>query len=95
MIQKLRLNLGCGDDLIPGYINIDARPQVRPDLIWNLRRPLPYPDESVSEIKAYDILEHLTLKEQENSLREMYRLLSVNGRIQIRIPNPDDIISRF
>jgi len=95
MNQKLRLNLGCGDDLIPGYINIDARPQVHPDQIWDLRRPLPYPDESVSEIKAFDILEHLTLKDQENSLREMYRLLSVNGRIQIRIPNPDDIISRF
>ena len=54
----LRLHIGCGDDIKPGYINID---EYSPKA--NLQVPLQnisYPENSVERIEGYMILEHLS-----------------------------------
>src|SRR6516162_1537826 len=54
----LKLNLGCGDKRIPGYINVDKFSN--PDLKHDLETfPWPWPDDSVSEILLIHVLEHL------------------------------------
>jgi len=44
MPDKLRLNLGCGRDYRPGFTNIDVRPDVGADLVYDITSPLPFPD---------------------------------------------------
>jgi len=91
----LKLNLGCGQDKRAGWINIDALASLQPDLVHDLRLPLPYDNDSVTEILAQDILEHFTKEEVNFVIGEIARVLKINGVLTIRVPNVDDILTRF
>jgi len=90
-----KLNLGSGGDYRPGYINIDAMPNTGADIVADITQPLPFKDASCGEVVAQDILEHLTLSQQESVLKEIFRVLAPGGKLHVRIPNIDDIITRF
>jgi predicted SAM-dependent methyltransferase len=71
----LRLHIGCGERLLPGWVNADrvARvPGVRVDLDLTA---LPYSDGSVEEILAEHVLEHLSFAEEALAWPEMARVL--------------------
>jgi len=87
----MKLNLGCGNDKRHGYINIDCRLEVNPDLLWNLEIPLPFPDNSVEEILAKDIIEHFSFRKVEEILRDWYRVLKPGGKIYIQCPDLEAI----
>lgn len=88
----MRLNLGCGDDIrakSEGWVNHDIRghsPGV--DVAWDLNTfPWPWPDNSVQEIAAVSVLEHLN-KTLIESLGECWRILRSGGHIKIKFPIP-------
>lgn len=91
----LKLNLGCGLDHRPDFINIDTRADVGADRILDITKPLPFSSNSVETIVAQDILEHLTVQQQDSLLSEISRVLQPHGHLYVRIPNIDDIINRF
>lgn len=95
MNKLLKLNLGCGTDKRKGYINIDADPKVKPDLVHNLTQKLPYPQNFVSEIIMQDVLEHLTKEEAVLLLKECGRVLISSGKITIRVPDIPAILKKF
>lgn len=91
----LKLNLGCGTDHRKGWVNIDAVAEVKPDLIHDLHKPLPFPDRSTQHVLAQDILEHFTKEDVQRVIAEIARVLEVGGTVEVRVPNIDDIIVRF
>jgi predicted SAM-dependent methyltransferase len=93
--KLLKLNLGCGTDYRSGWVNIDAVAEVKPDLVHDLHKPLPFPDSSVDQILAQDILEHFTKEDVQKLIAEISRVLDVHGKLEVRVPNIDDIITRF
>jgi predicted SAM-dependent methyltransferase len=42
-----------------GFVNIDIREAVKPDLVCDISQGLPFDNDSVDEVRAWDILEHL------------------------------------
>lgn len=82
---KLRLNVGAGDDRRPGYLSIDLRTDVS-DVVASVDA-LPFPDRSVAEILAMDILEHVPASRTQHLLGEWRRVLSPNGVLRCRVPN--------
>ena len=85
----LRLNLGCGDKILPGYVNVDVafdRGGRRPDLVSDLHR-LPLPDGCAEEILAVHVVEHFWRWEVVDVLREWVRLLKPGGRMILECPN--------
>ena len=88
----IRLNLGCGGDKRQGYINIDVRADVQPDMVWDLEvTPLPFPDNCAEEIIAKDVIEHISWRRVEPLLRDLYRILMPGGRIYIQVPDLEAI----
>ncbi len=95
MKKNLKLNLGCGYDYRPGWINIDAVAKTHPDLVHDLNRPLPFETGSVTKVVAQDILEHFTYEDVDLVIGEIARVLRTRGQLHIRVPNTDRIISQF
>lgn len=85
---RVRLNLGCGDKLLPGYVNVDvaARKGVQPDLVSDLRA-LALPRDHAHEILAVHVIEHFHLWEATALLEEWLRVLAPGGRLVLECPN--------
>ncbi len=92
----MKLNLGCGLNKKPGFINVDIHGD--PDLAWDLERfPWPWPDNSADEIWMIHVLEHLG-RDYPTFIRiiqELYRVAKPDGAIKIAVPHPrhDDFIN--
>lgn len=83
--MAILLNLGCGTDLQQGYDNIDIRDL--PGVIKADVRNLPYKPESVDEIRAIDIYEHIPFRESQTLLNHWVSLLKPGGVLIIQSPS--------
>lgn len=80
-----RLNLGCGTDIRPGFVNLDSADLLGVDVVHDLRElPLPFADEAFVEVVCQDVLEHL---DYAPLLEEVHRVLRPGGRVVIRSPH--------
>lgn len=87
----LRLNIGSGGKKLPaekGWVNIDNEPQFNPDKLMDITKPWDYADDSVDEIFASHILEHLYTPEFFHVIKEMYRVCKNGAKIGIILPHP-------
>lgn len=89
MGKSLKLNLGSGLRPQPGCVNIDNRPEVNPDIILDITTGLPFPDNSVDRVFAYDILEHIPIGKTVPLIEEIYRVLKPNGVLEHFTPSTD------
>lgn len=96
--QLIKLHLGCGDVYKKGWVNIDGvsyGDNVKIDLIYDLRNPLPFPDNSVDYIFNEHFLEHLSVEESRKSLKDFMRVLKPNGVMRIAMPDLDIIMKAY
>ena len=75
----LNLNIGCGYAHADGFINIDNRPEVNPDLVCDVLNGLPYDDSTVDSIMAHDFLEHIPIGKTIAVMDEIWRVLKPGG----------------
>jgi predicted SAM-dependent methyltransferase len=85
-----RLHIGCGQQSIPGWINIDNQGLPGVDQVLDVRRGLPF--RGVTAIYAEHFLEHLSLDEGLAFLRECRRVLGADGTLRLSTPNLDWVI---
>jgi predicted SAM-dependent methyltransferase len=83
----MRLHIGCGQEAIPGWINIDNRQLPGVDRVLDVRQGLPY--QNASAIYAEHFLEHLALEDGLAFLRECRRALAPGGILRLSTPNLD------
>ena len=89
MDDAIRLNLGCGYRKKSGFINIDNRAVVEPDLCCDVTGGLPFDDNSVDEVVAQDFLEHIPIGKVVPLIEEIYRVLKPNGKFISLTPSTD------
>lgn len=86
-----RLNIMCGFNLMPGWVNIDPflkeHPNPTPIKILNMDpRRLDFPDNSVDEIYSVS-LEHIPHTETLAVLVEWYRVLKPGSHLEVLVPD--------
>ncbi|MFX0106324.1 MAG: methyltransferase domain-containing protein [Candidatus Hodarchaeota archaeon] len=80
-----KLNLGCGNDIKKGWINLDVYSGPGIDIVHNLNDlPLPFSDEEFELILCTDVLEHVNYFPLMN---ELHRILKKKGAIKIKVPH--------
>ena len=81
-----KLNLGCGNFPMQGFLNVDRMWSTRPELICDLDRcPYPFSAGQFDEIHASHVLEHLS--DPLLAMREWHRILRPEGRLTIKVPH--------
>lgn len=84
----MKLNLGSGSKRYDGFLNVDNDPSVKPDFLVDLETGiLPFEDNSVDEIKAYHIFEHIG-PNFFKFLQEIYRVCKHEAIIDVHVPHP-------
>lgn len=91
----MKLNLGCGANKLPGFINIDSVKAFEPDFLHDVSQPLPYEDLSVDEIIADGLLEHFDKYVRFVVFYEWARVLKVGGVINLSVPNFEKLLWRY
>jgi predicted SAM-dependent methyltransferase len=83
----IQLELGAGTpSRLPGWTTVDSLEGC--DLTLDLRNPLPFPDESVTQIYSSHLLEHLAYPSAMLSLlAECRRVLKLGGIFSVCVPN--------
>ena len=91
---KIRLNLGAGIKPIKGFINVDKHDFGKCYIKADVRK-LPFKDNYADYILASEILEHIPLKDLNNTLREWVRVLKPGGRMVIKCPDFDALAQEW
>ena len=80
-----KLNIGCGTNILKGYVNLDIVPLPGVDVACDLRQfPWPFKDERFDEIYMKDTLEHLS--DTVKAMEEIYRITNPGGKVYIAVP---------
>lgn len=82
----MKLNIGCGYDIRPKpWVNIDQFPGEGVDVVMDLNDvKLPFPDNSVDEVLASHVFEHV--HRWEYLIKELHRVMAPGGTIRIHVP---------
>jgi len=82
----MKLNLGCCDALLPGFVNVDITPAPGVE-VTDLTKRWPWPDNSVEQVRARDIIEHLP--DKIFTMNELWRILKPGGRAEVAVPTTE------
>ena len=70
-----------------GWVNVDSRAEVGPDVVARADRLPMFEDGSVHTIEACHLLEHLPMHEAHAAFREWFRVLTPGGTLHLELPN--------
>jgi predicted SAM-dependent methyltransferase len=82
-----RLHIGCGDEALPEWINIDAAPYPAVDVVQDVTKAIPFTN--CSYIFAEHFIEHLSLEQARSFLSLCRRALANDGVLRLTTPNLD------
>ncbi len=94
MDNKKYLNLGCGNEKLYNFINIDCRKECNPDLVCDIK-DLPYESDSIDGIYALDVLEHISRSLVFKTLESWYKILKKGSFLILRLPNIKRISEKY
>ena len=84
--EIIKLDIGCGKTPSEGFIGIDAI-DFGQKHVHDVRKGIPYKDNSVAEVRCSHFVEHLTWDERVPFFNELYRVLKVGAVAQIITPH--------
>ncbi len=88
-MKKIKLNLGCGFRHLKGFVNIDNRSEVKPDMPCDILDGLPYADDTMDVVLANDFLEHIPVGKTIGVVTEIWRVLKPGGTFESLTPDAE------
>ena len=85
------LQIGCGPNILPGWLNSDATDFGNPDVVVDITRKLPLPDASLDAIYGSEVVEHIPRESVFYFLSEARRVLGTDGVLRLTTPDMVDV----
>jgi predicted SAM-dependent methyltransferase len=87
----MKLVIGCGPwSPQPNTIGLDIIPEFHPDVVRDIKRGLPFNDESFEELNCEHVLEHIEKTEDFVFIMwEIWRVMKYGGIVYIEVPHKD------
>jgi predicted SAM-dependent methyltransferase len=89
------LNVGCGERFHPFWTNIDCNRTDERIILDDVRRRIPFPNNSFDVIYHSHLLEHFEKYAAKQFLKECHRVLSPGGIIRIVVPDLEQIVRTY
>lgn len=87
MIKPAKLHLGCFKKKIHGFINVDIREDVEPDVVDDILTLTKFGSDSADLIYACHVLEHTSREGSMKALARWFEVLKVGGTLRISVPD--------
>jgi hypothetical protein len=87
----MKLNLGCGNKTIEGFVNVDKYPTSTTDVVFDLETvPWPWESNCVDEARFIHSLEHMGRDTDTylNIVKEIYRICKNGAVVVVHVPHP-------
>jgi len=81
-----KLQLGCGDNRLPSWLNSDLD-GIGPIIPIDVTKKFPSSNSTFHCVFSEHLIEHLTLDQGKNMLREIFRILKPRGKVRIATPD--------
>lgn len=78
-----KLHIGCGDNLLNGWLNSDLNPRSKGILRLDATRPFPFADDTFTYAYSENQLGSITFREAMTMLSECFRVLAPGGKLRI------------
>ena len=89
-----KLNLGCGAEILKGYINVDIRKVPGCNVVADVHK-LAILDKSIDEIRASHVIEHVRVVDLREVIEEWHRVLRMGGVLNVYCPNARQIAQDY
>jgi len=87
----VRLSIGCGALRLPGFVGVDKYPSPAVDVVHDLTVfPWPFSGDSVDEVRAWHVLEHMPGYSFPAAVDEIHRILRPGGVLYVKVPYKED-----
>ncbi len=94
--RDVYVNVACGPQVLPGYVNLDLRNEDPTVITCDARRRVPIGDEAARGIRAEQFVEHLETQEELPSfLADCRRALAPGGVLRIIVPDTERYLQAY
>jgi predicted SAM-dependent methyltransferase len=92
----IKLHLGCGRNLLEGWINTDFNTaKFQGSDFLDVTEKFPYDDNSVDYIFSEHMIEHINYQDGKFMIEESFRVLKSGGKIRISTPDLKFLINLY
>lgn len=93
--KQIKLHLGCGEKIIPGFINVDVRKLPGVDIIDDISNLNRFDKDSVDLIYASHVLEHFGRREYLDILKNWFDIIKPGGILRIAVPDFGAVVEHY
>jgi len=91
----LKLHLGCFHKKIHGFVNVDIREDIHPDVVDDIFKLDKFEDNSADLIYASHVLEHVDRHHAKLALNRWSKVLKPNGIVRIAVPDMEAVFAHY
>ena len=90
----MKINIG-GETKKEGWMNYNVQKKPNVDIVGNINDLSQFENESIEEIYASHIIEHVDQKTIKNTFKDIFRILKKKGKFYVSVPDMDVLCHFF